>query len=250
MFNSDMLLNVLTPEEIKSLGLEKVLEIKKDGADNNYRLESVYAIKTYSDHCYIKKYQDYVIKRTKEVAQTHKFKHLTHRERKLLESQLRFIDDEKIISMLKEHNISKDSIIELNRIIAKYQERKMVYDAKLVNLEIQCEMKYEQAVNIISKLYPLLTNDKYQFNKDDKKTYTNALSLVGRIRNASFQVKDVANEINNNETLTAIARLGKNHFDLDTNHLYMFINKINELLVTNPDLFEQLSNKQKNIKKV
>ena len=155
-YQAEMLLNILTPERIQNLGDNKIIELRKLGEENNFYLISQYEIKAHPNNCYVKQHKEYANTRLQEGVRQHKFKYLSKDEITLLKSEIRFIEDQKIISLLKEHGITLDEIAELNQQIAKFQQDEQEYEITLKQLEKMYDMDYEQVIKIIKELYPLL----------------------------------------------------------------------------------------------
>lgn len=241
----DTLSKILTPETLQSLGLKRIKEIKELGKQNNYHLLVTQEIHVHPENNLVIQHKEHATQRAEELSYCCRFQGLSEQEKNLLKTQIRFIDDEKIITLLREHQISKEEIEELNAIVAEFQKHLYTYQQKLEELERQCKISYGQAFDIITKYYPMLSNNNYSFNKEDKKLYSSALFFALRIKQPSFLLKDSLNKINHNPLFSKLAKICENYFGMEQKHLYIFINKINEIFVTNPNLFNKLANSQK-----
>lgn len=245
MFNSKMFLKILSTEEISKLGINKIAQIQALGRSNHYRLASMskgYHTDYICDN-------DYALKRAKELTISPITKELSPQEKILFVSEVRFIDTYKIIEILEDANIKKEEIEQLNLSILEFKKAETEYQKALSYLENKHEIEYDRVMEIINKLYPLLKNLNYAFNEEDIKLYSNARRFYCIISNYALKRKKIYMDIVQNPLLVKLVNISKYQFDFNQNSLYIFLNKINSILVTNPELLEQPT-KKNNQKKV
>ena len=245
MYTEKMLLNILTPETIRELGDERIAAIKENGAKNQYIITRHLSVmdrqigKPFNFQSEI----DPSTKRLREVVNGHISKDLSPQEKILLHSELRFVDDQLILDILKSKNITREKMDELNELIKLFQTKQIEYTLSLIKLEKKYGLGLEQALRII-ELYPSLVNTQYQLNDADNSLYNAtkkfffSYKLFERKRNAALQ------DVNENELLHKLTVLGKNYFNFSPNDMFVLINKINELLVTQPQFTNEIQKKK------
>ena len=242
-FSEQMLSRILTIDDIKKLGNRTIVIIKNLGLENYHRLclaGQNHDERSLSD-------SHYTIKRAIELSNSKIAYGLSDDEKQLFISEARFIDDSKIVNVLQEHDISVNDILEFNSQIVKFQKADEKYNLSLTKLEKKYDITYAQVVKIINELYPQLLKLDYTFNIEDKKLYSTANQFALMVATLNIKRKKDLTEINNNQFLIKIANICKNYYNIDPEYLYIFINKVNQILVTDHEICNQLSTKQKKL---
>ena len=93
----DTLSKILTPETLQSLGLKRIKEIKELGKQNNYHLLVIQEIHVHPENNLVIQHKEHATQRAEELSYCCRFQGLSEQEKNLLKTQIRFIDDEKII---------------------------------------------------------------------------------------------------------------------------------------------------------
>lgn len=246
MYTGKMLLNILTPETIRKLGEERISTVKEIGADNQYIIMRHLSVmdRQIGKPFNVQSEIDPSTKRLHEVSIGYISKNLSSQEKILLHSELRFIDDQFILDLMKNKNITKEKMEELNELIKNFQVKQIEYTLSVVRLEKKYGLGLDQALRIV-ELYPALINTQYQLNNEDNSLYSDTkkflalYKLVERKRNAALQA------VNENELLQKLTIVGKNYFNFNPNDMFILINKINELIVTEPQFIEDKQKKKK-----
>lgn len=232
MIKPNFIANILLPEAIAQLGISKIYKIQKIGCENHYRLHL-----TTKSMCYnIPNSQPFLANhRIHEIADNSQLsKNLQDVEKTLLKSELRFPNEEVLLFALESNSISKESIIELNNIIKDVQESYIQYTFTIVTLENKIGLKYDQVINIM-KLTPSLINSDYQLNKEDKQYYRHAQIFALQLKAVKEELETKLTTLLKSDTFNKLVQLGREHYCLKPQDVSIIINKINTLMVTEPE---------------
>lgn len=245
MYTEKMLLNILTPETISKLGAERIAAVKENGAKNQYIITRYLSV---MDHQIGKPFTFHTeinpsTKRLHEVANGHISKNLSSQEKKLLHSELRFVDDQVILDILKSKNITKENMEELNELIKVFQTKQIEYTLALIKLERKYDLSLEQALRII-ELYPALINTQYKLNDADHSLYRDTKKFFAIYKLYDRKKSAALEAVNENEILRKLTLIGKNYFDFNPSDMFILINKINELMVTLPEFIDEKQTKK------
>ncbi len=243
MLKSEMLLNILSPDTIKDLGIDKITKIKNLGNQSKY-LTTIQENNPYS----INQSLSYESKRIKELSKSYITKHLDKTEKTLFCSEIKFISDEQIIELLNKLEISIEDIMKINELIKDCQQANIKYTMTAIRLENKYDLKTDQALKIL-KLKPALLNNHYTLNQADINLYNNAQKLLILLRSVTTQKDKKLNNLNENINFKKLVFIAKDYFGINEANLFMFINKINELVVTCPEQLISNNNQKSSQKK-
>ena len=232
MLKPSFITNILLPETIAALGIEKIYEIEQMGGANHHRLHLMTNSLSYDIPSSQVRLAN---KRVQEIASTSYIAHdMTDVEKNLFKSELRFPNEETILFALENRKISKEDIAELNNIIKEVQESYIKYTFTMLKLEKTFDLKYDQVVNII-KLTPAVINSNYQLSKEDKEYYRHAQIFFHQLRPVKSDWEKKLAGLLQHKTFEQLTRIGQEHYFLTPQDVSMVINKINKILVTDPD---------------
>ena len=232
MIKPSFITNILLPETIEKLGMERIYEIDKIGSENHYRIH----LTTKSlPHNIPTSQTSLANKRVQEIASTSHIAHdMTDIEKNLFKAALRFPNDDTVLLALEGRNISKEDIMELNNIIKEVQESYIKYTFTIIKLEKAFDLKYDQVVNII-KLTPAVINSNYELSKEDKEYYRHAQIFLHQLKPIKSDWEKKLTSLLQHKTFEQLVRISQEHYSLATEEISMVINKINKILVTEPD---------------
>lgn len=229
MLDTNDILNILTIDAIKDFDKDKIEKIKKLSKENFYRLIGNCSNSYVRGHILING-----DKKVTELSQSALTCELSDEEKILFRSEIRFINDNEIIDIIN-RLFTIDELADLNNKIDNIQS----LNANHVMRSIELERKYnldEEQVKRILKLKTILQSKNYKFNCEDIKTYAKARQFDLENNESLLPLNDAVAEINDNEVLKKLKSLGKNYFNLDENSIYLLINRINEIIVSYPEL--------------
>lgn len=240
MLTADTLLKVITPETIENIGNDKISIIKKLGKENSYMF---FDDVTIHPNFYTKGIEQ---KNQKLIALSNGrlAANFSQQEKILFCSELRFPSDNKIIAILKNKKITPDDIKELDELIKNFQQEQIKLTLETIKLEEKYSLKVGQVIDII-KLYPSLLNSNFELSEIDSELYKKAKKFYFLLKFLTDTKEKKLKEVNKNETFAKLVTLTKEYFGHLPQDVYLLINKVNELLVTNPEY--TISNKQKKL---
>lgn len=249
MLTADTLSKILTPDTIAKLSEERISLVEKNG--NKYR----YRIMDKNDYPYYHNQAiDFGTKKLLEIMNSSASKDLTPQEKLLFGSEMRFYNEEQIFTIFQNYNITIEDLEEINTLIKRFQKSQIEYTLGISHLERKYQLKLEQVKSIVIDLYPALLNNTYDYklNQEDSQLYHDARNFWNAYSLLNQKRKNRILAINENETIIKLIFIANNYYNLSPNLLFLFLNKINKLIVTQPDKITnsiQDSNTNTNTKK-
>lgn len=256
MLTSELLLNILTPDIIEQIGKDNILTIKKVGAENHYLITN----KARNSYIY-NQTLDYSNKKIQELAQTPLASNFTYEGNILFHSTIKFPNDDDIINILKQLSITKEEIEQMNYLITQCQQNHIQYVIQSKKLEDDYDLKVEQVERIIKIPKKLIINTLLKINTKgnmketlkaskemldyEMELFDKAMEFHNKLKCFEIDENDALNNLNLNATFQRLVAFSKIHYGLELDSLFMFINKINELLVTCPERFNHTEKQQK-----
>lgn len=240
MLTADTLLKVLTPETIEKIGDNKISIIKKTGKKDNYVFQDVYS----SDSYIYAKDLHQKNQKIKELSNGTRTKDFSQQEKLLFCSEVRFSDDNKMIAIFNNKQITPNDIIELNELIKNFQQENIKYTLETIKLEKKYHLTLGQVIDII-KLYPSLLNNNFELMDIDFELYQNAKKVYFMLKLLTENKEKKLKAVNDNKTFNKLIILTTEYFGHLPQDVYLLINKANELIVTNPEY--TVDNKQKRL---
>lgn len=239
MLKSEMLLNILTPDTISLLGIDQVGTIKLLGRQSKY-LTTERTKNTY----FAEQRVQYEAKRIKELSKSYITKGLDETSKILFCSEIKFANDEQIIKLLSDREISIDAIESLNSLIVECQNADIKYTMAKARLENNHDLSLKQAEKII-RLKAALINNNYNLNEEDIKLYAEAQKMLKVLKLFEIQKSRSLRMLNDSETVKRLLCINKSYFGLEDEDIFVLINKINELIVTCPEKLMSNENQKK-----
>lgn len=239
MLKSKSLLNVLLPETIESLGFENISLIKEKGKNSNFEIKKIT-----SDSYISSRKIELESRRIKELARSNRTDGLDETGKILFCSELKFTDDNAIVKLMKEKEITVEDIHTINELIKNCQHADIKYTMALIQLENKYDLKLDQALQII-ELQASLLNVNYSLNEADNHVYNAAKKLINIIKVYELKNSKCLIELNENPTLKKLIAVNKSHHGFLEEDFYLLINKINELIVTCPEKLMSNENQKK-----
>ena len=232
MIKPNFIANILLPDTIEQLGMNKIYEVQRLGGENHYRLHLTTNALSHD----IPAFQPNLANnRMHEIADKSRVsKGLSDLEKNLLKSELRFPNEEILLFALEKQNISKEDITELNSIIKEVQESYIKYTFTIINLEQKTGLDYDQVTRIM-KLTPALINNNYELNAEDKKYYRHAQFFTIQLKESKLELDEKLTTLFKNDTFNSLVRLSQDHYCLKPHDVSIIINKINTIMVINPE---------------
>ena len=250
MLKSEMLLSILLPEVISDLGNNNIREIKRRGKRYDYILNTMKESKFfYGGKSNVTSDAGYMIKKIHELSKSNDNRDLNNVGKNLLQSEIRFANEQKLLDFLNDKNITIEDIEELNNLVREYQYNYSEYSLNYIKLEKKYNLKVTQAEDILNIIMPTLKKENYVLNNDDLDIYNDAKKMIFTIKLCSKKTENSIRKLNNNGILNKLISLGKDHFGLDNSEIFILINKINELYVSCPNNINKDNSKIKTIVK-
>ena len=239
MLNSEMLLNILTPDTISLLGIDQVSTIKLLGRQSKYL-----TIEKTKNTYFAEQRLQYEAKRIKELSKSYITKGLDETSKILFCSEIKFANDEQIIKLLAEKGISIDAIESLNSLIVECQNADIKCTMAKARLENNHDLSLKQAEKII-RLKAALINNNYNLNEEDIKLYAEAQKMLKVLKLFEIQKSRSLRMLNDNEIIKKLLYINKDYFGMEDEDIFILINKINELIVTCPEKLMSNENQKK-----
>lgn len=227
MISQKDMLKVLTLEEIKNCDLElinekvekslwkvKLISANKEISFDNLKLESLRAM---------------------EISNSLEGSGLSKNEKALFASKLKFHKIERVLDGIK--NISFEELEEFNQLLTNFKYAYSKYLEAVKTLRNIYKLDTRQ-VSMIKKLYKSLEEEKYQFNSADIETYNQAVKLEKILILFIMKVNNTFEKIALNPATKKLVQNAKNYYGLSESQLYLSLNRINEILITNPEMIK------------